>query len=218
MRSPVPEPIGETRERNGKMQVKTIYMVKKDAAAPMSRSNWKIMNSADFERFKMTREGQRRLSAFAELDPYGDCKPAIVAECGTFCADQWRREKKQWEDMEKIRRFREARSATVRRRTVAIRRDLGDGNVPENPYADIERYLIWKELRDALTEGLRRLTEEQREVLRELYIRSPGRTEEELAQELGISRATVNCRKRGALRRMRRYLEKYRETVPERPA
>lgn len=192
----------------------TVYLVKRNATAPMSCYNWKLMNERDFERFKMTREGQQRLSSFAELDPYGECKPQIMAECGTVRAHQWHREKERYDCMEKMRRQREAQTMQVRRRTRTMKRDLEKGLEPADPKTDVERYVIWKEQREILIRGLEQLTEEQRDVLDGLYVRNPGISEEILAQELGVTRAVVHNRKCQALSRMREYLIRNGTTAP----
>lgn len=186
--------------------VPTIYLVKRDPRAPLSRGNWKIMNKGDFERFQMTGEGKRRAAAFAPLDPYGEYVPDIVAECGTVRAHQWQKEKEQYESVKKLRYFREAKSVRMRRRTVTMKRDTEVGMTPENPRLDVERYVIWRETLEILNRGLQQLSDEQREVLSGLYLQGPEITEDKLANELGLSRAAVDHRKRSALSEMRKYL------------
>lgn len=183
--------------------MKKIYLVKKNPELPAGRDNWTIMNSYEFAMFMKTPEGQKRRPNFGQLDGCEVDDVIIVAECGEESASRWRTEKDR---ADYLREQTKASGFT----TCSFSEEIDDGLVREDivadPLANVEMEIIFKLTIEDLRKAVASLTEEERDLIQELFLNAITTPEWKYGENHGISQQAVHKRKQKVLDKLKKML------------
>ncbi len=187
------------------LQMKKIYLVKKDPKQPAGEGNWNMLNGYEFAKFLETEEGSLRKGNFSRIDGADNNDIIIIVESDPVTALEDDRARM-------LANFRAKRNEKIGYRTVSYfgipdedsQFDAED-NIPDDE-TNVEDAVIRSLEIEALVQAIKLLPEKDQILIEEMFLKD-RLTEQKYAQKHGISQKGANKRKNAALNRLKKILE-----------
>lgn len=179
---------------------KTIYLVKKNPESKKENTEWMQMSGEEFYRFTRSEEGKGRY--FIHLtDDIGYEADEIYIEAGYEEFRSWKQEDNRHRYLMECKDERLILSSDVQ---VSEDGQLIDTVVDDK--VSIEEDYAEQDERERLRTIIRSLEPEERELLNVMYLSGRVRTEQETANELGVSRDMIKRRKKKLFSKIQKLL------------
>jgi len=187
------------------LQMKKIFLVKKDPKAVNSPENWNILNGLEFKRFLETDEGKARINNFARLNSLGSGDSMIIIECDLEEAKR----NKRIHDLENARHKAERSLGidTVSLESIPVGDELLRGEeILIDEECDVEKMVLRRIQIEEMLLALGMLNERDKALIEALYLKRTH-TEKSYAEYLGIRQQTVHTHKVRVLQKLRELLD-----------
>ena len=181
---------------------KKIYLVKRDENIPCAQDNWVIMDGKQFLSFIRSNEGKRRSKGFATLRACEKNDRMIVIECGEEKAKEIRKEN----DHSDYLRKQEESFGYEQCSFEAVNKGGCLEDVIEDPYSDVETFVVDRQMCRQLRQCVLRLTKDEQRLVRALYLSNDPDTEKEYGEKLGLSQQTVHNMKIRILEKLKKMM------------
>ena len=186
--------------------MKTIYLVKKNPEVQGDQNNWITMNSYEFAMFMKTEEGKRRRAFFGEMDAVDEHDYRIVMECDAASARELKREKDRATYLRRVEIESGICTFSVDEQRLYDDRKEEEVSLVD-PSADVEGDCVKKQEMEELVKALSKLNREEFDLIQHMFLNEKCLNGEQYAKMLGVSRKTVNEKKKAILRLLRAYLQ-----------
>lgn len=186
--------------------MKRKYLIKKDPAKE-GQDNWIIMNSEQFLEWKKTPEGQLRYYNLGRLDACDEDDYIIYMECDEETRTQWKKESDKQRYTRECMKKANIEVLSYHAMTFGDEEMNGEETLWDQS-TDIESEVIRTMEYEALHHALESLNERDREIIEAYFLCDNPLTEKELSAVWGIPQTTLRSRKKAALARLRKILEK----------
>lgn len=186
--------------------MKRKYLVKKDSAKN-GQDNWIIMNNEQFLAWKTTPEGQLRYSNFGRLDACDRDDYIIYMECDKETRTQWKKESDRQKyniECEKKTKYRVISYHVV----MSGDEEVNGEEILRDSTVNVEDETIWKIELETLHRAIASLKEKDRMLIEYFFLADDPSSETELSNQLGVALSTLHSRKKAALGRLKKILEK----------
>ena len=186
--------------------VKKIYLVKKNPEVNVDENNWITMNSHEFALFIQTEEGQKRRKNFGQMNAVDENDYIIIMECDADTANEMRKEVNREAYIHRTRK-----ESGFSFFSLEEKKNEEDRGIEETELADPEENVEQKALKnidiEKLWEGLGKLSEEQMDLINNLYLVDEPLSEYQYGEKTGIARTTLRSRKDTILSQLKDSIE-----------
>lgn len=182
--------------------MKTVYMVKKNPSLPDNKDNWILMNIAEFAAFSKTPAAKGRY--FADVGGHENSEIWYIVECPKPKAILWESELNRHRYLKRMEC--ESKYKTVSYNLLEVDGEIVNSeDLIADPDCDVVAEVLLKLDIDTLHKALQSLTDDEYELIYQLYLSGTGNSEREYCRNNVFPQKTINDRKNSILRKLKKF-------------